>query len=147
MSFTHRVLIKWMVAVAVHLPFPVCDGDNLRSGEIPTLAANVGSPAFDIDIDFVLLGCDLPDDPDDGPIDDDPEDGSNSYLGVYFTSTMSRNSGTGFHPLDDPWRHASATPHVLADLDSLNRLALQSGRHKDDSLGTFGQNEFTILRC
>lgn len=80
MHWSHRLLVLWTVAAAVHLPMPVGDGDDLKSGE--SLFARA-APASCWDIDFILLGCDPPDDCDDGPVDDDPESGSGSPLGSY----------------------------------------------------------------
>ena len=68
-----------MLAANMHLPIPVFDGDNLKSGEACPATAISQVDAYDVD--FILLGCDLPDDTDDGPVDDDPENGSNSVFG------------------------------------------------------------------
>lgn len=86
MPFLHRIIITWMMAVTIHLPFPVCDGDDLRSWELHRLACP--EEIVKIDIDLVLLGCDPPDDVDDGPVDDDPEGGSS--FGADFTSRALR---------------------------------------------------------
>tara|TARA_R110002095_G_scaffold30689_4_gene29805 strand:- start:3090 stop:3494 length:405 start_codon:yes stop_codon:yes gene_type:complete len=76
-----------MVATAVHAPFPVCDGDNLASGQTVSLHFAVLDQSFDLD--FVLLGCDLPDDFDDGPLDIDPENGSSFVFGAPFSAQIS----------------------------------------------------------
>ena len=88
----------------MHAPFPVFDGDNLRSGETPLYPAASTFDAFDVD--FVLLGCDLPDDSDDGPIDDDPEHGSSSTLGPLFSCQKTTSS------LSDS--HSDWQPHPFA---------------------------------
>ncbi|MEW4528301.1 hypothetical protein [Maioricimonas sp. JC845] len=69
-----KLVTLWMVATTAHLPFPVCDGDDTGSLADPTASATTLADRFDID--FVLLGCDAPDDPDDGPVDDDPDSGT-----------------------------------------------------------------------
>lgn len=63
----------------MHVPFPVFDGDNLKSGQSRPAVTTYVSDVYDVD--FILLGCNPPDDSDDGPVDDDPEDGSNSVFG------------------------------------------------------------------
>lgn len=144
MSFTHRILIIWMVAVTSHLPFPVCDGDNLRSWELPSLEAEGGS--VQIDIDLVLLGCDLPDDVDDGPVDDDPEHGSGSF-GADFTSVSKRNGNS-----TDPHFH-SPNPDDLSGiclrvgLESENERRREAIRQQNNSLGKFCENGRLVLRC
>lgn len=85
MSWIRRILVTYMVATTMHLPIPVFDGDNLKSGEAHSAAAL--STDDDYDVDFVLLGCDPPDDSDDGPVDDDPEDGSQSVFGPSFLAS------------------------------------------------------------
>ena len=67
-----NLIIGWMVATSAHMPFPICDGDNV--GKISHVRDVSAYIVFD-DVDFVLLGCDEPDDPDDAPVDVDPEDG------------------------------------------------------------------------
>lgn len=84
MNWLRKIAIIWMVATTVHAPFPVCDGDNLPSGQTASLRFAVLDHSFDLD--FILLGCDLPDDYDDGPLDVDPEEGSNSAFGSPFTA-------------------------------------------------------------
>lgn len=81
MQHVQRVVVWWMLAVAVHLPIPLCDGDNLKSSEPPAPGT---TPWAWTDIDFVLLGCDLPDDVDDGPFDRDPENSDDSPFGPSF---------------------------------------------------------------
>lgn len=77
-----------MVATTAHLPFPVCDGDALGGAPQSTYTSAVPARGL-FDIDFVLLGCDLPDDFDDGPFDDDPDDG-NIVSGPFPTYLRSR---------------------------------------------------------
>ncbi|PQO46696.1 hypothetical protein [Blastopirellula marina] len=92
--------MAYVVAAIMHVPVPVLDGDNLRSGEIASATAS--STADDYDVDFILLGCDLPDDSDDGPVDDDPDDGLNSSFGPAYsiakTGCQTLFSATGDHP-------------------------------------------------
>ncbi|MEX0703519.1 MAG: hypothetical protein WD069_15600 [Planctomycetales bacterium] len=76
-----KLTLCWMLAATAHLPFPVWDGDDRGSGDAArTEALDCGSGTHDID--FVRLGCDAPNDPDDGPFDDDPDEG-NSALGMF----------------------------------------------------------------
>jgi hypothetical protein len=84
MNWLRNFAMIWMVATTVHAPFPVCDGDNLASGQTASLHFEVLNHSFDLD--FILLGCDLPDDYDDGPLDVDPEEGSSSAFGSPYTS-------------------------------------------------------------
>lgn len=77
MTHLARIIVAWMIATTLHAPFPVCDGDTLGSND--STKAHVQDDSRLIDIDFVLLGCDPPDDPDDGPIDPYPEDGSTAF--------------------------------------------------------------------
>jgi hypothetical protein len=80
MELLHRMFVWWMVASIIHLPFPVYDGDDLKSWEMPTCGE--GSPWYlNIDIDFILLGCIPPNDVDDGPFDADPRKGVNAPWG------------------------------------------------------------------
>ena len=76
-STYQKLIVFFMMATVGHLPLPLCDGANLgsesRAGVRP---AHCSSSWSQFDIDFVFLGCDAPDDMDDGPIDDDPEGGS-----------------------------------------------------------------------
>lgn len=87
----HKLLACWMTASIAHLPLPVCDGDTLTS-EQSTVHLAYPSPVRTslIDIDVILLGCDAPDDPDDGPVDDDPEhgDSSGNAFPTYLTSKL-----------------------------------------------------------
>lgn len=78
-----RIIVAWMVASILHVPLPVCDGDNLTSGQ--SADGHALPVSLWLDFDFVLLGCNPPDDCDDGPLDDDPEDGSHSPFGHAFT--------------------------------------------------------------
>lgn len=101
---THKFVLYWIVAAAAHLPIPVCDGDNVgseshdHSFHLLDLAGRSGD-AFDIDV--VFLGCDEPDDPDDGPVDDDPEgeDSAPGAFPVYLPSKIVKGS----------WRKAKFT--------------------------------------
>jgi len=89
MSHFDWMIVLWMVANTLHLPVPVVDGDNLKSGAAHQPVA-VDRPFFDVD--FVLLGCDPPDDTDDGPMDDDPESGSHSPFGPSFIGKHLKSS-------------------------------------------------------
>lgn len=73
---TTRFLVWILVCSCAHMPFPCMDRD-----EPPTVANEATKD--EVDIDFVLLGADFPDDVDDGPVDDDPEQ-SHSSFGDYF---------------------------------------------------------------
>lgn len=84
MVWIHRIIVAYVVATTMHVPFPVFDGDNLRSGETHSATAKSTTDAYDVD--FILLGCDPPDDSDDGPVDDDPEDGSTSIFGPLYST-------------------------------------------------------------
>ncbi|MFG0332445.1 MAG: hypothetical protein ACF8TS_03695, partial [Maioricimonas sp. JB049] len=94
----HKLVTLWRVATTAHLPFPVFDGDD--AGSIAAPSATVTGLADRFDIDFVLLGCNAPDDPDDGPVDDDPESGA--FAGDPFPVFMGsaalrmRSHGKGF---------------------------------------------------
>lgn len=79
----HRLILTYMVATIMHVPFPVFDGDNLKSGQTRSVLTTHVSDIYDVD--FILLGCNPPDDSDDGPVDDDPEDGSNSVFGPSYS--------------------------------------------------------------
>lgn len=89
----HKFVLYWIVAAAAHLPIPVWDGDNVGShgddGQVQRFdPSGVSDDVFDIDM--VLLGCDQPDDPDDGPFDDDPErdDPCSGTFPVYLPSKL-----------------------------------------------------------
>lgn len=74
----HHIALYWMIATAAHLPVPVFDGDDLgRRNRVES----VGVAAKAFDVDFILLGCKAPDDPDDGPFHINPEDGAFSVVG------------------------------------------------------------------
>lgn len=92
MIWLHRIVVTYMVATTLHVPFPVFDGDNLKSGETRLTTLISTNDAYDLD--FILLGCDPPDDSDDGPIDDDPEDGSQFAFGQLFTAPKFTASGS-----------------------------------------------------
>jgi hypothetical protein len=79
-----QFLVWLLVASLAHLPLPVWDGDDVGSRGL-VAAWTGGSPR---DVDLILLGCDAPDDCDDGPTDDDPDDGTlDSGLGpAYLTA-------------------------------------------------------------
>lgn len=79
MCWIHRIIVAYMVATTMHVPCPVFDGDNLKSGEAQPTNTTVANDTYDVD--FILLGCDPPDDSDDGPVDDDREDGAYSIFG------------------------------------------------------------------
>lgn len=82
----HRLLLLWTMAHILHLPFPVYDGDTRTSddvvGEELTICQDL------LDIDLILLGCHPPDDTDDGPVDDDPANGSRSPFALLYHSTV-----------------------------------------------------------
>ena len=67
----NTIIVILLVASLAHLPVPVWDGDDIGS------QGGVAGATFNAcDIDMILLGCDLPEDCDDGPTDDDPDDGT-----------------------------------------------------------------------
>ncbi|QDU36705.1 hypothetical protein Mal4_09940 [Maioricimonas rarisocia] len=109
----HNLVTLWMVATTAHLPFPVCDGDD--TGSIAGPHASVAGPADRFDIDFVLLGCDAPDDPDDGPVDHDPESGTFAgdpfpvFIGSASSRTRRHGKGAVVAPL------ATAAPMQRCD--------------------------------
>lgn len=144
MSLTHRILIIWMVAVTCHFPFPVCDGDNLRSWELPSLASH--ADRVPIDIDLILLGCDLPDDVDDGPVDDDPEQGSNSF-GADFSSISQRNSSSKGGQFPSACHELPLDLCFWTALESKGSQDPNSLRQQNHSLGRSGHNGLTVLRC
>lgn len=70
------LVIWWLAGSLLHAPFPVLDADK-TAGPVDCWS---GPAAFSLsDIDFVLLGCDLPEDSDDGPIDNQPEHGTGPF--------------------------------------------------------------------
>lgn len=77
--FLSTYVTCWAIAVTAHLPVPVFDGDDRGSRHCGCadydMAVCTHAVTTFLDIDVVLLGCDEPDDPDDGPFDDDPERG------------------------------------------------------------------------
>ena len=141
MSRFHRIIIIWMMAVTIHLPFPVCDGDDLRSGELHELAGP--EDIVPIDIDLILLGCVPPDDVDDGPLDDDPEGGS-SFGADFTTRTLRSGKSPGdSSPLpghQEDCRAQSAIPgaHAIVFYPPPDSFA---------SSGTIGSQRRVVLRC
>ena len=101
MGWIHRIICAYMVATTMHLPFPVFDGDNLRSGELSSNHEQSTNDTYDVD--FIFLGCDPPDDSDDGPIDDDPENGSLYVFGQIF---ISHNPISKLSSQDNPYLKA-----------------------------------------
>ena len=144
MSWSHRLLVLWMTAAAVHLPMPVGDGDDLKSGEAVTASA---PQTVCWDIDFILLGCDPPDDCDDGPVDDDPENGSGSPLGSYLVHIQSK--------APDVSNTASAAPLELGApgrefCDDGGRRRPQHPRRRplrNSSFGKACQSGLAVMRC
>ncbi|QDU78519.1 hypothetical protein Pla110_02230 [Polystyrenella longa] len=142
MKWIHRIIVAYLVATTMHVPFPVFDGDNLRSGEVRSHQSVSYSDRFDVD--FILLGYDLPDDSDDGPVDDDPEDGSHSALGLPFsvTRTFSNSvllSGLCYyaHAWNDCWNLVCI--RTACSIDDLS--------FRDISFGKLCQNGIACLRC
>lgn len=132
MDRNYKFLVSYMIAFTIHMPIPVCDGDNIQSGGIQDSDAFVHS--F-LDIDFVLLGCDLPDDVDDGPVDDDPEDGTAFPFGplVIRETTISL-----LHPL------ASA---VMLSLDWLSEDLNAAPLGHERSCADFSFLNFSYGKC
>ena len=82
---SNNLMVCWLIACALHLPFPVWDGDNIGRSNLGTLGCcmhNGRDATLFSDLDFVFLGCDPPDDVDDGPVDADPENGSGPFGAV-----------------------------------------------------------------
>jgi len=78
----HNLLMWCVVSTTAHLPFPVLEIDGLDGGTCAweclsgAVSACIPAPVGrTFDLDFILLGCDAPDDWDDGPVDNDPERG------------------------------------------------------------------------
>lgn len=114
MGWIRRIVVAYVVAAIMHVPVPVLDGDNLRSGEIASAAATT---ADEYDVDFILLGCDPPDDSDDGPVDDDPDDGSHSSFGPAYsiakTGCQTRLAASGHQPVISERRSAAGDQRRL----------------------------------
>jgi hypothetical protein len=84
----HRALSAVLIASVAHLPVPVIDGDDRAPADSASPLCAAGG-ARSLDVDLVLLGCNAPDDPDDGPVDDDFDEGqmSSSGIGPAFRAT------------------------------------------------------------
>ncbi|MAT15940.1 MAG: hypothetical protein CMJ46_11805 [Planctomyces sp.] len=131
-----------MVLTTMHAPFPVLDGDNLRSGETRPHPPVTYSDWFDVD--FVLLGCDLPDDSDDGPVDDDPEDGSDSAFGHPLSVARSFSKSLLHGGLYD-YIHARMN---VSQIDAFDPFpARDEHSYRDVSFGKLCQNGIARLRC
>jgi hypothetical protein len=131
-----------MAATTMHVPFPVFDGDNLRSGESRPFTATSTDDAYDVD--FVLLGCDPPDDSDDGPFDDDPENGSNSAFGPLFTCLKSPSQSV--FPLD--WRLHQLAWSSSGSSDRVGVVGLATEvAFRHFSFGKLFQSGTAHLRC
>jgi hypothetical protein len=141
MSLARRIIIIWMMAVTIHFPFPVCDGDDLKSWESP--AAALWNESLEIDIDLVLLGCLLPEDADDGPVDDDPEKGAGSAFGDYFTSLSSSNGETQ-NPLTG---HFGGGEYLVICPNAETGDGILALPHALLSLGKSSQQGPVVLRC
>ena len=101
------------------MPFPCMDRD-----EPPTVANKTTED--EIDIDFVLLGADFPDDVDDGPVDDDPEQ-SHSSFGDYYLPAKRCNTETASQadfalrpsfPRDSATLPSSSSVHLLSEANA-----------------------------
>ena len=81
----NTMIVTLLVASLAHLPVPIWDGDDIGSH-----GAVAGSTVNARDIDLILLGCDLPEDCDDGPTDDDPDDATlDAGLGPAYRAAVS----------------------------------------------------------
>jgi hypothetical protein len=70
-NLVHTVVRALLLASHLHLPVPVWDGDDVaRRG--PDRACPAEASANEVD--FVLLGLDPPEDPDEGPLDATPDE-------------------------------------------------------------------------
>lgn len=72
-SLVLKLLIWWMAATMAHVPFPVCDGDEFNSCPECFLGASTANLP-ELDLDFVLLGCEHPYDDEQGPWGQDAPD-------------------------------------------------------------------------
>ncbi len=87
-SLGNRLVLFWMLATVLHLPFPVVGGEDLRYLDLPASLAEVETPATllwqlsGIDIDYILIGCPVPGDVDSGPIDTAPRNDV-QWLGAF----------------------------------------------------------------
>lgn len=82
-----RSVLLWTIAVILHLPFPIVDHD-------PVDISPGANPAGQLEVELVMLGCDCPSDPDDGPWDHDSENSGNQgafpqFLRLVFTAGSS----------------------------------------------------------
>lgn len=81
-------VLSWLIASAAHLPIPIWDGDDVGSESAHQCqvsfksCSHIACELGRFDIDLVLLGCNSPDDPDDGPFDDDPDPGD-THAGTF----------------------------------------------------------------
>jgi len=142
MIWLHRIIVTYMVANIMHIPFPVFDGDNLKSGESRHSVAT--SPADKYDVDFIFLGCDPPDDSDDGPVDDDPENESNSALASLLLRLNSRCQSLlqlDWHIQGYPWSLSGPSPQV-----SFATMRAE-GAFRFFSFGKLCQSGSAHLRC
>lgn len=85
----HRLTLLWVMAVSLQLPVPVCDGDDCGALSAASMR-KTACAGFRLDIDFILLGRDLPDDVDDGPVDDDPDDHHGAAFDTFLRSCHGR---------------------------------------------------------
>lgn len=141
MRWSHRLVVLWTVAITLHMPMPVSDGDGFTTG-----ACAADHQPF-VGIDFVLLGCDLPDDCDEGPIDDDPESGSSSALGSIVICVGAKTSASSAAVRSLPTGERVAV-HQLAVLQSVNRPRVSVDDSRlDFSYGKCCQSGLAVLRC
>ena len=143
MNWLNRIMVAYLVASTVHAPIPVFDGDNLKSGE--TQSASLTTSSGDgFDMDFILLGCDPPDDSDDGPVDDDPEDGSHPAFGPVFS--LEKSTFHSFGALDwNPWERFAYID--LATIQLVFSLQQAEPRFRHVSFTQLRQSGIAHLRC
>ena len=78
MSYWNHLVLLWMLATVLHLPMPVVDHDAPQSATADHSRVETAWPIpglwgwLGIDIDYILVGCSVPDDFDDGPVDTIP---------------------------------------------------------------------------
>lgn len=78
MSYWNRLVLLWMLATVLHLPMPVVDHDEPRPARAELTRNEFACPVpglwdwIGIDVDYILVGCSVPDDLDDGPVDPVP---------------------------------------------------------------------------
>lgn len=144
MHWSYRLFVLWTVAAAVHLPMPIGDGDDLKSGQSRTVTATQ-RPGWDID--FILLGCDPPDDCDDGPIDDDPENGMGSPFGSCWVHVEIKSFGLSKRGTSVPAQPLCARRLICGFRPLSTRRASGHFPRPRFSFGKSCQEGVAVMRC